>query len=616
MISCFLWFLSFLLQRAALAALLILIHQRFPLEFQALIIRLKPGWCLENENRNRNRDRTTPPEEEKKKRITMVNNYHHHLFTFSIFSATVILLLSTLALPSHACNNQTLEECSSEESCSGNRVCLGRNQNTDLVPCPAPNTPQCFCAPPGVFLSCKLDSDCPQNEGCAMSPRTGRQLCVGCKAIAEKSRNFQLVDLESTKCSQPRMPCARTLDFCSLSRPCVPRLQCVDRIDKNTAFLCSSGSTACRCEPPRGQQFFTPCDDPTQCPHRETCTFVTTSHVNACISCDIAKRDIFFKGMLQTCKDLTPRPDPKYIRSSNGLNFDLCIDSIMCSQKRACMQFKDISTPSNGFEKCSSIDNLCFCNGPTKTLCESASNCQQGETCATVPRIGVTKECVSLALLETIPSNSFMVFGEKEERKGNGVTGDACRFDWDCRSARRCTHTTDKFGGCAGRRACTCEPLLRDMCQTDSDCNMDEKCVNFVDGKTRPFCLSTAVVSKTPDIQGPAFMSQPATPVPGNGLTGDACRDHIDCNGSRSCQHANEISGGCKGRGYCFCQAEFDNNCSQSADCEDGEVCTQIKDSCSQGNDIFPCSSMCMSYLAFQSEPSNVLEEVGQRKKE
>lgn len=549
-------------------------------------------------------------------------SFRHFSIALSLVLCSTLLLFTSSTT---ACNNQTLEECLGDECCKGNRLCLGRNTGNLLVSCPGENIRQCFCAPPTQFLDCSSDNECPEHEACAISGATGRQLCVGCRAIADEARNYTALNNTSDRCGKPRVPCGRTLDFCSENQPCVTRLQCVDRVRPDSPFLCGSSSTACRCEPPGGQQFFTPCLDGGEsvCPVREACTFATPTNVNACLSCDTGRNDYFFRlttsGFDNTnsvCNNLPSRDNPKYERSPNGLNYDLCLADVMCDGDRVCSEFRDDFFPESGTKPCSDINNLCFCEPRVSaSACETSSSCPLGEACATVATIGVDRGCVSEALFETIPSNAYIRFDSDnatDPMDGLGVTGDTCRFDWDCRGERRCTHLTDVFGGCAGRRACTCEPLQRQVCSLDSECSLDEKCVNFIDGKTRPFCLSTRIVSGDASLQSDSFRPPTETPIPSqfSGLTGDPCRIHTDCAGQRSCQHANEVSGGCKGRALCFCQAQFNNSCTKTADCSDGEICTRVIDSCSPNSTTLPCQDTCLSEETFVVETPAFRERV------
>lgn len=542
-----------------------------------------------------------------------------------------LLLVNLLFAPysALACNAHTLERCTSIDSCAGLRICLGRNAQRTVVSCPSPNTPNCFCAPQSAFIDCTHDTDCPTHETCVTSSRTDRQLCVGCNALLENipGRIYKRVNHETSmrKCNvEQRVPCGRSLDFCSPTKPCLPRLNCVDRINESVVFLCSSQSSACRCEPGAGQQFFTPCsnnnnkkNNNNKCPYRETCTYATVNNVNACLSCDVARTDLFFRSHLQSCAAVTPRPNPSYQISPNGLSFDLCDANLLCIGSRRCRQYVDVSKPVLGTKRCAGLDNtLCFCEPKNLQSCKTSNDCsQRGELCATIPRLGLKHTCVSAALIQSVPKRRRTVFGTVQHQFignkhiGHKVTGDQCKFDWDCLSPRRCTHLRDVFGGCAGRDACTCEPLQRQLCTTDSDCFRDEKCVNYVDGKTRPFCLSNSVVSKNVNIQGPWFKRPIHTAVPVAGLTGDPCRTQMDCRGKmRSCQHANEVAGGCRNRAFCFCQSEKKkgngNGCKMSSECEQGEICVIVKDE-------FPRTPTCLSKRAVSLEFPKIYVEVG-----
>lgn len=503
----------------------------------------------------------------------------------SLLLATVVAFLGSALLPvAQACNNQTLELCSEERDCTGSRICLGRLPSGDLSFCPSGNVETCRCAPPGAFVDCTSDKDCPEFEGCAISPATGRKLCVGCRLINDPAADYRPTGPNRKNCAKRRPQCGRTFDFCSPNRPCLTRLDCVSRM-YGGRFLCGD-SGVCRCEP-RDSGNPKPCDSSRDCPSREVCATNERENETVCTACDIARADISFKPFsLRKCRRISRRPFPKYPSSSNGRNFDLCANSVMCDGGRSCVKFRDILNPEMGFQHCSSINELCFCyKGGQK--CQASSECAIGENCADVKRLGVTKECVSIALLESIASSEFTRYGDRGVPQGNGLTGVGCKYDWDCKRPRRCTHVSDIFGGCAGRRSCTCEPLLRQVCSTKSGCPAGETCVNYADAATRPFCISRPVESSNRDLVPVNSLKIPSPKPLRDGLSLDPCRSDSDCLGSRRCEHVTESAGGCNGRRSCVCKA-VSNRCQKSSNCDNGEVCARIMDQ-------FPLTGFCAS---------------------
>lgn len=513
------------------------------------------------------------------------------IFTFICF----ISLLSA-----QDCKKRTLESCESDESCAASLRCLGRTSDGEIGLCPNPGIPNCLCAPLGAFVDCNKDSDCPQLEGCAVSPRSGRKICTGCGLIVDKSKNYVSADPSSNKCSQPAPPCGRTLDFCSGDFPCFSPLQCIDS-NQGRNFLCGDNGP-CKCEPPQSQPLQS-CASRSDCPARETCAEDTRTGVLKCISCDVAQNDFnYIVKPGDVCNGVAPRPNPSYPPSSNGLTFDLCASDLMCQGGRTCKQFIDISAPLDGVKPCSSRNELCFCHSGVKS-CENSYDCPTGEVCADADRIGVFKGCVSAALLATIPKDEFNIRGQRPVPDGFGRTGQKCKFDWECKSPRRCTHMADTYGDCAGREACTCEPLFRQVCSTDSDCpTAGERCVNYIDGLTQPFCIFEQAANQDPSLKAPGFKRSTSNKIPGNGNTLDPCRDDTDCKGSRTCQHRNEERRSCNNRELCVCKPSTFKKCKKSADCGSFmEVCALIKDS-------IPATGMCTSRRVVNDNANNLVE--------
>lgn len=509
------------------------------------------------------------------------------------------LIFSTLtksSLAQQLVGNRTFEFCTRSEHCDDSLQCI-RPAKTGSFPCPEKAEPRfCICFIPSKFQICTRSDDCPRREACAINPPTGTQFCIGCGAINEPARNFNLVDRNSLKClSSPTplpspspksdAPLGRAFDFCSPHLPCHPSYMC---LQTQSELECLLQDTFCMCFPNKER----PCDN---CNEGDVCAYHTLHDRNECASCHIVERDIF--RILQPpntkdCDSILPRPLPNYATSPNGLTLDFCDRNTTCQKPRRCATGDDspCSTISPGNLACKCLPNVAL-------PCSQSSDCAKGEVCAFIPSRFREKTCVSKGYYETAEAEkSTDEIPELEPPPaGTGLTSDECRYDWDCVSPRRCTHTEDNFGGCAGRDACTCRPLQLQPCKTDDICVRGEQCINFRGAKSEPFCVSENFVSTNRDYVPVDQLVKPAPDIPlaGSGLTADRCRKASDCVKPRVCVHISELGEGCDNRESCFCRRLKPVRCQSSEGCPEGEVCTSLDGS------IFSATD-CMSRDAFK----------------
>lgn len=478
----------------------------------------------------------------------------------------------------------------------------------------------------GVTLTrCGSDDDCGKFEVCSLSAHTGANICVGCKALDDS--RFAPLDPYQRKCEATRPACGKTLDLCSEDLPCDAGFDCVflSNEDANGKEYECVPEGPCQCLPAKGQ--LEKCATSDECPSQEICATNVVNNIKFCASCQAVRNDrtlIVDEKENAKCGDVETYAPPYYAPSSNGLSYDLCSDDVQCAGSRTCVRFRRKEKPEDGVMPCEpSGSGLCFCKeADDQGECATSSACPTGEACTDVPRLLAKRKCISLGVLAALPQDASTVHGEPAHaalEEGTNMTGDPCRFDWDCRSPRRCTHPTGAFGGCAGRRACTCEPLTCPPCLADASCDEGEACVRTAGGKSDLRCVSAAVVTSTESLWPPAHddaesqASLSATLVPGDGLVGAPCREDADCSrDALSCQHSEEWGPGCAGRPSCVCKhivsedgqlREVHTPCEETADCSQGEVCTAVVDA-------VPQTPFCLSRYAFQLQPDK-FEEIG-----
>ena len=73
---------------------------------------------------------------------------------------------------------------------------------------------------------------------------------------------------------------------------------------------------------------------------------------------------------------------------------------------------------------------------------------------------------------------------EKEVEIGDGLAGDGCQADGDCRDGRKCRHVNEDERACDGREGCQCrwqEGLGGCVNKESNECGDDEVCADIKD---------------------------------------------------------------------------------------------------------------------------------------
>lgn len=548
---------------------------------------------------------------------------------------TLFLLVCVLTLSDvSACNNQSLtfEQCAVSSDCLGYEprfpevVCSRQKKNGKFTECNRNNTQSdCICFPSYIKF-CEQHDECPDRQYCGVSPTTGAKVCLGCKAINDDRLNFKPVkNVSEDRCNpvETHPPCGSTLDYCSPTMPCQNNLLCMTR-SGGEYFDCVGAASPCRCgrlEPSNENLLqFQPCNSDSDCSSaREACAFDVRSQKNVCVSCDIARTDPFlmFNGTSNAkCDALNvTRPQPRhYFPGSNGLTFDYCNSDNECIGDRKCSMFTVFTETKKKTGKCKGSGSLCFCHETLKN-CSSGNDCENGESCANLEMLDVKKKCISNAILAERSTREYEIIKKfKKTEKGKlskqKLTNDQCKFDWDCRGDRRCTYVGESWGRCAGRRACTCKPMITQPCSTHGECVSGEVCVRYADNSTDAFC--TSANSKVFNVTSGTVTFINETTASGGermrfrGFTQDPCSSTSDCSNGRKCMHIFKNGTECAGHSdaLCTCLPNEFQDCKRSPDCEDGEVCVKLKDA-------HMSNATCMSRDAFDIEQSGFLKPLG-----
>lgn len=529
-----------------------------------------------------------------------------------------------------ACDNwrTTFETCSDHTECIGyssfppEAVCMRRDDNRKMHQCVFNSTVTegCMCFP-SQYKFCTQHDQCPDRQYCGVSPTTGAKICLGCLASENEVLNFKPLGgkMPDKRCDppSPHPPCGATLDLCSPTLPCEKGLQCLV-FSGDKQFQCVDTVSPCRCVPPKS----TPCDSDDDCEReREGCAYDLEDGTNQCISCDIIPQNPFlvFNSTSSKCNSLENRQPPThYFAGANGLTYDLCNNDNECAGDRKCVFFKTSDKIPKPTAPCKSSSSLCFCREEELKDCTSGNECPNGESCVIAPVVDLDQHCASNSFIQGITRNEkeMQIVGKEtptRKAKSLKVTSQKCRFDWQCKGDRRCTYQGfqgGSWGGCAGRRACTCEPVLSVECSKHSDCDAQERCVRYIDGDSEPFC--TAKSSKVFDIsdQGLVVLVDediPETPpqIQSRGLTSDPCSAQTGCQDGRKCMNWLKTNTTCAEKDpLCHCVPTESNGCDKTDECVAGEVCTRIKDSASN-------SGTCESFDVFKKDRSGFLEALG-----
>lgn len=483
----------------------------------------------------------------------------------------------------------TLDFCRVDGDCSNELRCLQQGNEETFNDCTASDDETCRCMPSDEdgFTYCESAEDaCPSGEGCGKNEATGDRICLSCRQIQDSSSDFTAVDRDvcsaSTELTTPPtasfasspvpMPPRRSLDWCSPSEPCGEGLICVSRFPSK----CGPTDLGCYCsyKPPD-----TPCRSANMCSDPdETCSYNTERGNTRCVSCNVIATEIFYQPYENNrkCKTVVPLPTPEFPPPSNGLFKDQCFFDIGCQPPYQCAM-------RNG-EPCEIHSASCTCQNAENgaQLCGSSSECRSGEVCA---KITDEPQCLSISYVLGLPQVNYEVLGDFPER-GNNVTGDICRIDYDCVDGLYCTHELNSFppGGCIGRRACSCRGLQFQLCTSSDDCRAGEVCVNVPDARNDAYCYSAQKTSIDPYVREISEMTSPTPAVlPADGWTGDLCKQDRDCKKGRvvrQCRHYLERPdvGPCNGRDLCVCKTPFGAFCASDSECMSGEDCVQVKD--------------------------------------
>lgn len=511
--------------------------------------------------------------------------------------------------------------CRVFDECISGLLCLGRlgGGDGDLTLC-ARTITECFCLPP-TFIFCERSDECPDDEACAVNPKSGNQLCASCATISTTSRNFTAVDATATECAAnaaglssplpdvpdvpdvptvttspspaPRVAPGTSYDFCSPKLGCRPDYTC---LSIRSTTDCTARSVLCACYAPQIKL----CSQPQQCARGETCALDTVLNKLECVSCNLIRQQITQLPISSSVCDKIPRrPIPRYPPSPNGLALDACVSHLQCGSQLEC-RFSNGSECARDISGDQDDGALCACvpeEGHELQTCSGTDDCPVGETCVenaltnTLSALfGGVARCISMTAVSRADADVFTRIqvppvALPEPAEGLGLTDDTCRFDWECAGSRRCTHVDGLFGGCAGRRACSCKDIRYKPCTRDLQCKDGDLCANVRGARSRARCESPRAIERDPDMLLVAELAaeKPSnTTVTSGGLTMDACRDNTDCEqpaiGTRICRHSYERNGECGGRQACICTRDQELRCESSTQCEDGEICAVIKD--------------------------------------
>lgn len=163
----------------------------------------------------------------------------------------------------------------------------------------------------------------------------------------------------------------------------------------------------------------------------------------------------------------------------------------------------------------------------------------------------------------------------------SGYTFDSCRFNGQCQAPRACADMTMiPRQLCRGSRFCACFPPRVAKCTTSDDCEENEGCIQDLTLERTCVSRKAAAAIEYPLIPGVSdLLASPSpfiTPAPvacRGGLTFDHCTANSDCKGIRVCASLS-LFGQCGEEGACICDMDW-RLCTQSRQCECGEVCVR-----------------------------------------
>lgn len=552
----------------------------------------------------------------------------------SVFAASILALSFNTCTYVLACPrlNLTYERCKRSTDCANvfETTCSAVNKAGNLIDCPPEDDDhlkkKCRCIPFENHY-CNKNDDCLDHEYCARSTLSGGRICVGCLNARERPLVFIPVEKEVLKerCTPPHAQCGHTADFCSPTMPCETGFACLSS-SSNFTGPCRWYHVGCKCYSTGlalGGPVLKGCSEDAHCTHRrETCAWNTKTNKNVCVSCDTARQSYHLVlNDTSHCDQFgwLRKPPANYVEGPNGRTYDFCSEDSHCTGDRKCKQSKRLRNFRN-LDPCDrELNSLCFCAPDKLARCQSARDCERGESCVYSKEYNLFENCASNAQVDFFSSDKYTLTGKNwRTGTGNGTNGEPCMFDWDCASPRRCTHVLDSFGGCAGRQPCECKPLVTPPCSKHFHCDRNEWCAKTIDAFGDPHCISKEKVKMHEYLlpfSDPGLKPASPTPIPpedSNGLTEDPCLEDSDCVSPRRCIHRSQSFSGssCDGtRRFCRCYppSRFDAACFKSFDCSRGELCAAYKDSVPEGR-------QCMSILAYDTANDSTMEEFGVRR--
>lgn len=535
--------------------------------------------------------------------------YHNSIMT--------VLFIFLFVSRANGMDKKTQEFCKFSTECGIRLHCFGVDRERPTAICDR-TFATCVCDPIGAYQSCRRSSNCGNGEGCARPPSSQSKICVSCQVISNSSRFFTHVDPTSSHCENiapsprpsnqplPQGELRQTGDLCSKSDLCRRDLACKDIF----GFNCRKTSSHCRCKSKNSKELM--CKSETDCTRdRETCALNTRTGQLRCMGCTAVAQQIeIFPSLginrnsdssnnsVSKCDMVSFKPFqvPVYKNGPNGLFFDRCKADIMCGRGFTCL----LPTSSRR-ERCPSTDvkQLCFClkkKGRKLKGCKSSTECLTGTRCAKL-NVARKAHCLSEAFLSIRKTKDFTFIDDgKNNVEGEKVTGQTCKYDWECTPSRRCTHTDGIYGECAGRRNCVCRPIVFDLCNSSEACNSKkEVCAQIPGSKSVPFCYAKTSVGLNNHPFLRVYKAKEATTSKLNstGLFFDVCNSTSDCNGQRTCSHVTENGGECDGRPFCICKG-VSTRCDGSGTCGQGETCVVV-------TDAYQPAPICMSAIAFEN---------------
>lgn len=548
----------------------------------------------------------------------MVSSLRH--LPLALLRVTVVLSIAYVSTPHFCAQAQETSEpsfaglawehCTRQDHCLDSYFCAETKDGL-YVGCPIGDAGDdtetfCNCIRIDKNFDCSTSADCASGEICSIQERDNTtQTCVSCFALANNTIfEFEPAFATDTACDQlpsplpssspspspAASPPTRAFDFCYGVGDCDDGTYC--SIWEDPTEQCSVYSTKCVCEP------ITPtsCSASSECNEGTVCVTDVYDGVDICVSCTAVAQRANYVPLDEAgnaCLKATPVQGPGYPIQLNGASLDLCRSDEMCNGGRTCMYRKETETTSCPAD----LNNNCICLGSNGlTACLSAGDCEDGlEICGIAVDIPFSV-CYSLYLAAALTPVFGKVIGARPTPTVEvpALSGESCRFDWECASPRRCNHITEsgRYGECAGRRACRCEPLFDLRCAENDDCESGEACAHIVGARTGPVCRALSAIAADPlyELEEPSSISVPpaASPTsgaespvpgsPGSRLLGEPCTDGADCT-SQLCRHVTENATECVGRPGCRCvPASATASCEQDSDCQSGELCTVVYD--------------------------------------